>query len=93
MSNTIILKLHNGDPGPQCTDHLVGGDGMPQEWSVGETAIFTVPKTEPVGLPTAHRVSVFVGGKPMGLIGQKYLLASGDELTITDIEATVTGPF
>lgn len=45
QGDTVRLKLHDGDPGPDFTDNLVGGDGMPIDYTFGsgEVVEFTTP--------------------------------------------------
>ena len=41
VGDTIILKLHDGPPGPDFTDNLMFGDGRPQEYTYSKGGAVT----------------------------------------------------
>lgn len=45
IGDRVEFTIHDGDPGPECTDNLAFGDGLPQSYSFteGGSVAFNIP--------------------------------------------------
>lgn len=94
LGDEVVLKLHDGQPGPDCTANLVDGDGRP--------TILTRTNTRPVQFVATHQsdrneltrdyyVSIWDGDVATSLLRPDhwrpgeyvYKLAPGDTITIS----------
>lgn len=98
LADEVVLKLHDGHPGADCTENLVDGTGRP--------AVYRRTDTEPIEFRATHEadvrdyyVSIWRDGLAISLLGSNarpgvysFKLAPGDPIVISSFPRITVSP-